>query len=568
MMALCEISSLCKHAFVDEIKDKIGTEQTKCMDFIAYGQDILYIWNSFDAWIHSVNVKHSIRDNDNTTQLILQPMQGILFTPDRIFLNDSSTLLVLCASSDDNSGIAVLELPDRWSTAQKKLRVPCRNIGERLFLGEQLTLRQAKWHPGSPTDSHLLVLTSDECLRLYNTSSGDLLWKCILSQKTNRTLHPKIPSKVSLGDTPVDFDVGPTVIEGNLLTTVWPTYVLWGNGDIYCVESSIEDSRDKIPAYGPLRMFPSSDDNYGSDASSILVIHTSPPIVAFATSVGTIYNCILLNSEDQQSGNEKSLYVVECIELELGISLSEYDEIISCPIRLIKNPIEKSMYFSVHKAGIHSITLPLVGKLYEFLDSPDTEFVSYVSESLVEYLLCTGVNKGPTLEALPLLGCTFIDISSSLLVLLSSQKLINIRITPHILHSIQNLEACITHTKDDDGFLMHIQNILKDHGPGPIIKLPESDPQDLFNVLYKIKLSYKDTMDAHEMVGKKLEVKSNTLMAALIEQEKEIQRLSVQQERLFAEAQNVAERYLHFYNSIFNVYLSNNLLFFDQRKQY
>lgn len=542
-MSAIEVSSLCKHAFINEIRDKIPSEQTKCMDFIAYGQDILYIWNSFDVCVHSVNIKHSIRDSDLSTQLILQPRQGILFSPDRIFLNVSSTLLALSASSDDNSGIAVLELPERWSTVQKTLRVPCKNLGERLFLGEQLVLRQAKWHPGSPSDSHLLVLTSDECLRLFNASTGEVLWKCHLSQKVNRITHPSIPTKVTLGDTPVDFDIGPPPFEENPQKISWPILILWGNGDIYCVESTIEDSRERIPAHGPLRMFPSSDDNYGSDASSILVLQTSPPIVAFSTSIGTIYNCIYLTSEEQQNGYDKALYVVECIELELGISLGEDDDIVSCPIKLIRNPIEKSVYFSIHKAGIHSITLPLVTKLYEFLESSEPDFSPYSSESLVEYLLCTGVNRGSSLETLPLLGCAFIDLSSSILVLLNNQDMINIRITPHILHSIQNLEANVNHDKDEEGFLMHIQNILKEHGPGPVIRLPESDPQDIFNIIYKIKLSYKRTMDAHEMVGKKLETKTNSLMAALMEQEREIQRLSHEQENLYASARKIGERY-------------------------
>ena len=539
-MSVIEVSSLCSHAFVNDLRDKVATESAKCLDLVAYSQDILYIWNSTDACIHSVNIKHSIRDSDLETQLILHPIQGISFSPERLLLNFSNSLLALIAGTEGNSGISILDLPERWSTVHKSLKVNCKNLGERLFFGEQQTLRQAKWHPGSPSDSHLLVLTSDECLRLYDVSNGEVLWKCILSQKNILSPHSTIPSKISLGDTPIDFDVAPSIVE-DVSRIRWPILVLWGNGDIYYVETAVEDERERITAQGPLRMFPSSDDNYGSDASSILILHTLPPIVSFSTCAGTIYNCIFLSNDSLKTDSEKSLCVVECIELEVGISLGEDDEMVSCPIRLMKNPTEKSMYFSIHKAGIHSITLPLVTKLYEFLENADAEFI-YTHESLVEYLLCTGVNKGSSLTTLPLLGCSFVDLSSSLLVLLNNQDMINIKITPHILHSMQKLETFIDHNTDDDGFLLHIQNILKEHGPGPVMKLPESKPKDLYNVINKMKTQYKTTMEAHEKVAHKLETKSKILMAALLQQQKEISSLSEEKQQLYSASAQIAHR--------------------------
>lgn len=542
-MSLLDVSKLCKHVSVKEIKEKMCKSNSKCMDLIAYSHDMLYLWDSSEAYVHTVNIKHAISDSDLNTQLLLCPAQGMLFSPDRIFLNESSSLLALCSSSEERSGIAVIELPERWTMNRGQIKVSCINLGERLFLGEQLTLRQAKWHPASPTDSHMLVLTSDECLRLYSVLTGEVMWKCILSQSINRPTHSTLPSKVSLGDTPVDFDIGPPQILETPSRTKWPVLVLWGNGDIYCVETNIVDSRDKIPAYGPLRMFPSSDDNYGSDACSILALNTSPPIVSFSTSVGAVYNCLLLPSEEQH-GNESSLYVMECVELELGISIDEEDDIISCPIRMMRNPIEKSMYFLVHKAGIHSVTLPLVSKLYEFLDSNETEFTPYYNGCLVEYLFCTGLAKGSSLETLPLLGCTFVDLSSSLLVLQNSRDMINIKITPHILHSTHCLEVNLNHNADDDGFLMYIQNILKKNAPGPVIQLPQSDPRDLFNLIYRNKSLYKATMDAHELVAKKLEAKSKTLLSALRAQQEEVIQLDKEQKELYSMAKLISSRYL------------------------
>lgn len=79
------------------------------------------------------------------------------------------------------------------------------------YLDVTFTLNFVRWHPGSSTDSHLVILTSDEVLRCYDALDGDLLWSCVLS-KHSVVSHLNIPSRVSLGDTPVDFDfVSPTI---------------------------------------------------------------------------------------------------------------------------------------------------------------------------------------------------------------------------------------------------------------------------------------------------------------------------------------------------------------------
>ena len=101
---------------------------------------------------------------------------------------------------------------------------------------------------------------------------------------------------------------------------------------------------------GPLRMYPEAEDNYGGDASSLLLLDTTPPIVALSTSSGTIYHCLLMSTSGEGGPRvpSKALYVVESVQLEIGISMGtsddDEDDYVSCPIRLEPDPIEKSRY--------------------------------------------------------------------------------------------------------------------------------------------------------------------------------------------------------------------------------
>ena len=48
---------------------------------------------------------------------------------------------------------------------------------------------------------------------------------------------------------------------------------------------------------GPLVMFPPAEDNYGSDACSILSLPGDPTVLVIATVDGRIYHSIVLNTE-------------------------------------------------------------------------------------------------------------------------------------------------------------------------------------------------------------------------------------------------------------------------------
>lgn len=66
---------------------------------------------------------------------------------------------------------------------------------------------------------------------------------------------------------------------------------------------------DKHPLTGPLRMYPAAEDNYGTEACSILCLETQPPVLVVATSEGKLHHCLLLNQpvDEDDDGESDSL---------------------------------------------------------------------------------------------------------------------------------------------------------------------------------------------------------------------------------------------------------------------
>lgn len=69
---------------------------------------------------------------------------------------------------------------------------------------------------------------------------------------------------------------------------------------------------------------------------------------------------------------DRSLYVFESLELELGLTMAEEKDF-SCPIFLHRDESNSSRYFATHETGIHSITVPAIDDLQKFVNSKDGE---------------------------------------------------------------------------------------------------------------------------------------------------------------------------------------------------
>ncbi|CAH2051702.1 unnamed protein product, partial [Iphiclides podalirius] len=242
------------------------------------------------------------------------------------------------------------------------------------FLYSQGEVRRVHWHPSSL--SHVLVLLSDNTIRLYNIAlkSGPKLAKVIAigpkpcSQLAGRTILD------SLGDTAVDFT--PLPDSDSLL-------VLRGDGEVYMVQCSLDAKSGTQPRLsGPLPIYPPADDNYGSESCCIGVLGSGDALVVLiATCSATIYHCVLLPAAAEEDGEGYALYVIECVELgtqpppsnvdpSLPI-LGEMDPQHSYPVHIY--PCGGSTYACVHASGVHTVTLPALQRLRHYLAAETEE---------------------------------------------------------------------------------------------------------------------------------------------------------------------------------------------------
>uniref|UniRef100_A0A6I8NFR0 Nucleoporin 88 n=1 Tax=Ornithorhynchus anatinus TaxID=9258 RepID=A0A6I8NFR0_ORNAN len=328
-------------------------------------------------------------------------------------------------------GLMVLELPKRWGKNSEfeggKSTVNCSTtpIAERLFTSStSLTLKHAAWYPGETADPHIVLLTSDNTIRIYSLREPQSPTKVILlsdTEEDNFQLSKGRAYTASLGETAVAFDFGPLAAVpknasgqlGRDEVLAHPLYILYENGETFLTYVSLRQSTGSLgKPLGPLPMHPAAEDNYGYDACAILCLPCVPNILVIATEAGMLYHCVVLEGEDgDDQTSEKSwdsrsdpipsLYVFECVELELALKLAAgeddddpFESDFSCPIKLHRDPKCPSRYHCTHEAGVHSVGLTWIHRLNKFLGSDEEDKDSLQAlatdqKCFVEHILCT-----------------------------------------------------------------------------------------------------------------------------------------------------------------------------------
>ncbi|XP_025776041.1 nuclear pore complex protein Nup88 [Puma concolor] len=303
-------------------------------------------------------------------------------------------------------GLTVLELPKRWGKNSEfeggKLTVNCSTtpVAERFFTSSaSLTLKHAAWYPSELLDPHVVLLTSDNVIRIYSLREPQTPVKVIVlseAEEESLILNKGRAYTASLGETAVAFDFGPLSAvpktmfgqKGKGDIVGYPLYILYENGETFLTYVSLIHSPGTVgKLLGPLPMHPAAEDNYGYDACAILCLPCVPNILVIATESGMLYHCVVLEGEEEDEQTSEtswdpradlvpSLYVFECVELELALKLASgeddpFDSDFSCPIRLHRDPKCPSRYHCTHEAGVHSVGLTWIHKLHKFLGSGD-----------------------------------------------------------------------------------------------------------------------------------------------------------------------------------------------------
>ncbi|XP_029467877.1 nuclear pore complex protein Nup88 isoform X2 [Rhinatrema bivittatum] len=349
-----------------------------------------------------------------------------LFEVSQVLLSPTQHHVALIGSK----GLMVLELPKRWGKHSEfeggEKTINCRTspIAERIFTSStSLTLKHAAWYPSETQEPNLVLLTSDNAIRIYSLKEPLTPVKVISlsnSEEENLLLPKGRSYKASLGEIAVAFDFGPLVAvpknivgqRGKEEVQAYPLYILYENGETFLMYISLQHSSKNLgKLLGPLPMHPAAEDNYGYDACAVLCLACIPNILVIATESGILYHCVVLEGEeeDEQTSDKSwdprsdlipSLYVFECVELELALKLAAGEDDdptesdFSCPIKLHKDPSCPVRYHCTHEAGVHSVGLTWTSKLQKFLasdeeDKDSLQELAAEQKCVVEHILCT-----------------------------------------------------------------------------------------------------------------------------------------------------------------------------------
>ncbi|KAM9208653.1 nuclear pore complex protein Nup88 [Dugong dugon] len=424
-------------------------------------------------------------------------------------------------------GLMVLELPKRWGKNSEfeggKSTVNCSTtpIAERFFTSSTcLTLKHAAWYPSEMLDPHIVLLTSDNVIRIYSLREPQAPAKVIVlseAEEESLILSKGRAYTASLGETAVAFDFGPlAAVSKNIFgqkgkdeVVAYPLYILYENGETFLTYVSLFHSPGNIgKLLGPLPMHPAAEDNYGYDACAVLCLPCIPNILVIATESGMLYHCVVLEGEEEDDQTSEkswdsradlipSLYVFECVELELALKLASgedepFDSDFSCPIKLHRDPKCPSRYHCTHEAGVHSVGLTWIHKLHKFLgsdeeDKDSLQELATEQKCFVEHILCT--KPLPCRQPAPIRGFWIVpDILGPTMICITSTYECLIRpllstvhpASPSLLCTREDVEVAESPLRilaeTPDSFEKHIRSILQRSVANPaFLKSSERD---------------------------------------------------------------------------------------------
>ncbi|XP_054250446.1 nuclear pore complex protein Nup88 [Indicator indicator] len=521
---------LPQHAVLSRLRDRVptttaATTRPPLIRNLLLGLDgDLLLWDGECSALHTIGLRR-LGGPDPTglsryqTLLCIDPP---LFEVYQTLLSPTQHHVALIGTK----GLMVLQLPKRWGKNSEfeggRSTVNCSTIpiAERFFTSStSLTLKHAAWYPCETLEPHIVLLTSDNTIRFYNLKVPQSPVKVIALSDTEEetfTINRGRAYTASLGETAVAFDFGPLLPvpksvlgqRGGEEVLAYPLYILYENGETFLTYVSLlQSTRNLGRLLGPLPMHPAAEDNYGYDACAVLCLPCLPNILVIATEAGVLYHCVVLDGEEEEEQSEKSwdprsdlipsLYVFECVELELALKLASGDEEeplesdFSCPIKLHRDPKCPSRYHCTHEAGVHSVGLTWIEKLHKFLasdeeDKDSLQELGAEQKCFVEHILCT--KPLPCRQPAPIRGFWIVsDILGPTMICITNTYEC---ITRPLLSTVHPASPPLLCSREDDdvdasplrilaqsqhSFEKHIRGILQRSSANPLL-LKSADP--------------------------------------------------------------------------------------------
>jgi nuclear pore complex protein Nup88 len=213
---------------------------------MCISDDLCFIWSFKDNCVFVLRLDDNSTDDTKCIKLI--PTDTPLFDVDKIIISGTGRWICVWGTR----GATAMEVPRRSGKNRKFIGVEADGssvvvhsvpIAERYFMCHpRAVLQQASWHPGSQFDGHLMTLTSDNTIRIFNLDAEqESAEETIhLSEGSMSNLFGKsaLSVKGSLGETAVGFDFAPPAIgtwsgEDQTAPTNWPIFILWGDGRVF-----------------------------------------------------------------------------------------------------------------------------------------------------------------------------------------------------------------------------------------------------------------------------------------------------------------------------------------------
>ncbi|XP_058130723.1 nuclear pore complex protein Nup88 [Anopheles ziemanni] len=218
-------------------RDCFPDDHKHTQNLVESKDDMLFVWNAKNCCIMVLNWRAATsHKQEQLNHQTLIPSAPQNYTVEKILPSTDGTFLALAGTK----GFSIIELPRRWGPNGQyqngKECIICRsyNPDEHLFNEfATIELLQIRWHPASPTDSHLLALLSDNSIRVYDVDTLRHVWRIgptptpqaavtisgggkggskqqpSFGSPGSSTISSKLAYLNSLGDTAVDFDIAP-----------------------------------------------------------------------------------------------------------------------------------------------------------------------------------------------------------------------------------------------------------------------------------------------------------------------------------------------------------------------